>query len=151
MNQSVNDIELNGLLIENLYRRSLVQLNDEVNAQLPEVRFLGNNEKNITILVNDPGNTFMPEGHLAFLTKILGACKLNIGDVAIVNMAHSVDLHAIVSNLNPSRVITFGIELKITGIENVAAPAINELIAESEEAKAQKAKLWNGLKQMFGL
>jgi hypothetical protein len=157
MSQSVNDIQLTGLLIEGLYRKSLVLVEDgritttETIPPAPQVRFLGNNEKNVTILVNDPGSTFLPEGHLSFLTKILGACKLNIGDVAIVNVAHNSELNEIIKTLAPSKMITFGSEIEIDGIEHVKAPSIDELIPESPEAKAHKSKLWSGLKKMFAV
>lgn len=169
MNQSINDIKLNGLLVEALYGRSLVEStaaegtalpkNEEKPApaktqlreEIPALKFLGNNAKKVTILVNDPANTFMPENHLSFLTKILGACQLNIGDVAIVNTAHSTDPGQIIDTLEPSKMISFGTELITSNIDNISAPPIKELIIESAEAKAQKSKLWSGLKKMFGV
>lgn len=158
MGQSLNDIELNGIMMANLYGHSLVQISEnpppvsqKTETPREEIRFLGNNSKNITVLVNDPGNTFMPEGHLAFLTKILGACKLNIGDVAIVNTAHTPDFNGIISSLEPANIISFGTELKVKGIGHVAAPSINELVPETPEARAGKSKLWGELKKMFGV
>src|SRR6478736_5030495 len=47
--------------------------------------FLGDNKKNITILLKDPSSVHINEGWLGTLTKLLAACKLNIGDTAIVN------------------------------------------------------------------
>ena len=53
----------------------------------PEKWYLGNNGKNISILVHEPEAAFLSEESLDFLTKILGACKLNMGDVAVINIA----------------------------------------------------------------
>src|ERR1700761_3571638 len=50
-------------------------------------KFLGGNKKNISILVNSPGSAFLPDNQLTFLPKILEACRMNIGDVAIINTA----------------------------------------------------------------
>lgn len=166
MSDSVNDMELNSILLENLYRNSLVEIKDgnplslpdtpflkevETVTKIPAIKFLGNNAKNITILVNDPGNTFMPEGHLAFLTKILGACKLNIGDVAIVNTAHATNIQHIAGTLQPSKILAFGIDVAIKGVDHVKAPAIGELVPETDESKAKKSKLWTDLKRLLGL
>lgn len=157
MDGSLNDIKLNGTLMGLLYARSLVDVNDNNDSiaapsEPPaEVRFLGNNAKNITVLVNDPGNTFMPEGHLAFLTKILGACKLNIGDVAIVNTAHTSDINSIITILKPAKAFAFGINVTISGVDHVKAPAIGELVPETDEAKEKKARLWGDLKRLLML
>ena len=50
-------------------------------------KMLGNNKKQITVVVNCPQDVFLAEGDLQFLTKMLDACKLNMADVAIVNLS----------------------------------------------------------------
>jgi hypothetical protein len=50
---------------------------------------LGNNKRQITVVVNCPTDVYVPEADLQFLTKMLGACKLNMADVAIVNYANA--------------------------------------------------------------
>jgi hypothetical protein len=103
------------------------------------------------VLVDNPGHTFLPEDQLAFLTKMLGACKLNIGDVAIVNMAANNDFEQISSSLQPLKIISFGVAVNTQNMPNIVAPPLKELIAESDEAKSMKARLWASLKQMFGV
>src|SRR5688500_6616375 len=56
-------------------------------AEPAAYKILGNNKKQITVVVNCPNDVFVPEADLQFLTKMLGACKLNMADVAIVNHA----------------------------------------------------------------
>jgi len=149
MRGELDAIQLNPVMIAGLYEKSLVEVN-EVGSQVPEIKFLGNNVRSILILVNNRDHTFLPEDQLTFLTKILGACKLNIGDVAIVNTNNYPDTKTIINFLHPTNIILFGVEIN-TDINSVAAPAINQLTGESVEAKALKSKLWSGLKQMFGV
>ena len=45
----------------------------------PPYKILGNHNRKITILVNAPGSPFLPDNQLSFLTKILEACRMNVG------------------------------------------------------------------------
>lgn len=168
MEQELNSIRLNPIMMKDLYGRVLVEVDgnlptvihqDEAPKPLsskggeraPEIKYLGNNARNVTILVNNKDHTFLPEDQLSFLTKILGACKLNIGDVAIVNTNNYPDTKSIINSTNPSKIILFGVEVNTNNIDTVSAPLINNLLEETTEAKALKSKLWSGLKQMFGV
>jgi hypothetical protein len=158
MNEDLNNIQLNATMIASLYQRTLVQLTENTSTlpaaapvTEPDIRFLGNNMQKVTVLVDNPGHTFLPEDQLAFLTKMLGACKLNIGDVAIVNMANGASLSEVISFLKPSRLISFGVPVSNTGAREINAPLLNELVVESDHSKALKIKLWASLKQMFGV
>ncbi len=133
----------------------------------PEKWFLGNNDKKITILVNESDVVFLHENSLQFLTKILGACKLNMGDIAVVNIAQfptSFDL--IKKDLLPNTCILFDVKaqsiaLPFTipdyqiqqygGCTFLMAPAIASFDGESTEAKLAKTKLWVSLKTIFNL
>jgi hypothetical protein len=126
---------------------------------------LGNNAKNITIIVHFANEVFLPETQLQFLTKMLGACKLNLADVAIVNHAASpVNIEHLKLQLYPTFVLLFGVEptdiqLPINfpaykeqpyaGTTYLYAPALEVLNQESAEAKQAKRKLWDCLKRMF--
>jgi hypothetical protein len=129
------------------------------------VKFLGNNLKKIVILVKHPADVFLPEKHLEFLSKILAACKLNIGDVAIINEGFRfIDINTLRQQLKPNHIILFGIdptELKLPlnfphfKIRNYAdsaylsVPALDALNSDTEEGKLLKTKLWVCLKTMF--
>jgi hypothetical protein len=114
----------------------------------------------VTILVNNPGHTFLPEDELALLTKLLAACQMNAGDVAIVNLAGGkISMTEIFIQLQPSKIISFGkienapmftIE-KINGADLLAAPELKEMIIETAEARQLKSRLWGELKKMFGI
>ncbi|MFN3300673.1 MAG: hypothetical protein ACK41Z_10825, partial [Sediminibacterium sp.] len=133
----------------------------------PEKWFLGNNGKNIVILVHEPEAAFLNEESLDFLTKILGACKLNMGDVAVINIArYLANFAEIKQELNPSSCLLFNvsaamIKLPFTvpnyqvqqygGCTFLMAPSLLQYYGDSGDAKLEKTKLWVSLKSLFNL
>lgn len=149
--ENVNEIRLDNQMIAALYGRSLI-IPETAKKDSETVKFLGNNSANILILVNNPDHSFLPENELVFLTKMLSACQLNIGDVAIVNVKN-VSAADAVNELSPDKVIDFGTSPQIS-FENgniVSSVPLKQMLGESPEARQLKVKLWTGLKQMFGL
>lgn len=130
-------------------------------------KVLGNNRQYVAVVVRFPGEAFLPENHLQLLTKMLGACKLNLGDVAIVNDAtQQVNINVLKDQLSPKRVLLFGVTPEETGLPlNFPAfkdqeyagstylytPSLDELNKETEEGKVLKRKLWESLKKIFGV
>lgn len=133
----------------------------------PGYKFLGNNRRNITILVQSPGKAFLPDDQLTFLTKILEACQMNIGDVAIVNHASvPVVVTDLRRQLQPSIILLFGLDpiaiklpiqfpvFKQQAYDQctyVSAPALEELVQPTQEGKLLKSKLWVTLKTLFNV
>lgn len=133
----------------------------------PEKWFLGNNGKNITILVSETDVVFLQENSLQFLTKILGACKLNMGDIAVVNTEQfPTSFELIKKELLPTTCILFDVKAtsialpftipnyqiqKYAGCTFLMAPAIAAFEGASTEAKLAKTKLWVSLKTIFNL
>jgi hypothetical protein len=131
----------------------------------PGYKFLGNNQKKITILVDSPGMPFLPDDQLAFLTKMLEACKMNIGDVAIVNQATTpVDIAALKKQLSPTWLLLFGPgpgeiglpihfpTFKIQPYDQCSflwVPSLGEMLQAGEESKLLKTKLWVCLRALF--
>lgn len=128
------------------------------------LQYLGKNLKNITLLVHYPEHAYMPEEHLNFLTNILKACQLNMGDIAIVNNAtRQTDLHTLTAVLQPKQLLLFGsfrnimsdvtpfIIKDIQGIKILTAPELGDLDSGTAESKQLKGKLWNCLKQLFNV
>ncbi len=169
--------KLPDFVLADLYSSSLVLVEDAFLRKnipkaikpdlLPKNWFLGNNNKKITILVNEPDVVFLNEESLIFLTKILGACKLNITDVAVVNiLQNDINISKINKELNPTVCLLFdvqpdSIELPFNvpdyQIQNydgcifMIAPTIKAYYGESNEAKLAKTKLWVSLKNIFKL
>jgi hypothetical protein len=170
---SFQNLVLPDLLLAELYKNVHLTI-DETRIQkrtesfeshpLP-YKFLGNNEKRVTIIVRHPDDTFLPEKHLEFLVKILGACKLNIGHVAIINQASMpISIHQLLEQLQPKQMIMFGVEptelklplsfpqfkLQLYGDTTyLYVPSLDYLNIDNEEGKLLKTKLWVCLKSLF--
>ena len=155
---SINNIRLNHTILKNLYGKSLVSEPVTAPAKQVTLKYLGNNAKQIVVLVNNPLNAFLSEDRLNFLTKMLGACKLNMGDIAIVNMV-SANMGQVMNELTPSSVISFDFDIQSpeftvterNGIRYLYAPSLDRLDTETADAKAMKASLWKSLKELFGI
>jgi hypothetical protein len=165
---------LPGFLMADLYRNNLVIIdhggqNVEEKPSAPANRqwWLGSNLQKITLLVNEKDTVFVGEASLQFLSAILGACKRNLGDVAIVNMLNeAVTYPTIKEALQPQTLILFGVTAREAGLpfaiphyqvqqydscNILLAPALTAMLGDSQEAKLEKSKLWLCLKKMFNL
>jgi hypothetical protein len=177
---SLDNIQLSPLLIGEWYKDALLlspggppAAPQPKIAPAPETptpsqyTFLGGNNKKITILVQSPGIPFLPDNQLTFLTKILEACRMNIGDVAIVNTATApVNINTLKQQLQPTAMLLFGLEptaiklpinfpeFKVQPYDNcsyLSAPPLTRLVQQSEEGKLLKSKLWVCLKTLFNV
>ena len=129
--------------------------------------FLGDNKKNITVLVKDTEAVYLREEWLQFLTNILAACKLNIGDVAIINQAQgAVTFAALQSATTPKFLIAFDVDTQEIGLPFtiphyqvqefnncifILCPTLSVMLGNTEQVKLEKTKLWMSLKRMFGI
>jgi hypothetical protein len=165
---SFDNIQLPVPVLVDLYRGSLVQLetveSPKTKEQLPgSVKFLGENKKGILILVEDNSATFLNENSFQFLLNILTACKLNMGDVALINKtAVNTPLTDVIKELSCKTILLFGIEARDMNLPidfphyqvqkhgNITYLSGNEF--EMLEADKQlKGKLWLCLKKIFDL
>lgn len=128
---------------------------------LPKVKFLGENQKNIVLVIQNESGAYLNDELFNLLTNILNACKLGMQDVALVNIAGfpAVPLTAWQQAVSMKQCVVFGISPASLGLEPLPAYQIQtaggvqllfsdalELIATD---KVLKGKLWNGLKQLF--
>lgn len=163
---SLDNIQLSPLLIEKLYSKSLVDLNT-VQASAPQkpnegFNWLGSNEKNILIVINEPETVYLQDADLNLLVGILTACKLSMADIALLNFDKNP--HASYNNLNerlnPATIILFGIEPTLldfplnfphfqlqpyNGQHYLGAPALKKIGADV----ALKKQLWLVLQKHF--
>jgi hypothetical protein len=131
------------------------------------ISYLGDNQKKITLLLKDSSAVHVADESLQFLTAILAACKLNMGDVAIVNMAtQNFNYAQIKTELQPSTIILFDInaasialpfevpQYQVQQYDNCtllfSAP-LQTMLVKNETAKLEKGKLWNALKKTFNI
>jgi hypothetical protein len=186
---SINNIQLPGIVIASLYKKGIIQGEQEMvqetapvitvpvppateatgpaSPAAPAYKFLGNNRQQVVIVVRFPGEVFLPESHLQMLTKMLGACKLNLGDVAIVNEAtQGIAINLLQQQLAPKKLLLFGVTPEETGLPlnfplfkdqeyagctYLCAPGLEQLNMDNEEGKTLKKKLWESLKKTFGV
>ena len=138
-------------------------------AQEPNrtIKFLGGNKKRIAFIVNCKTDVFLPDTHLDWLGKMLDACKLNLGDVAIANIANNpFTITDIKNELLSTSVILLGtepfaIQLPLNfphfnlqsydGITFLYTPSPDQLNQSTNEAKLLKSKLWVSLQKLFKL
>ena len=171
-------------VIASLYKDELVLIDDQKssNANKPKkgeavvtlpqeiqkpISYLGDNQKKITILLQDTTAVHLADESLQFLTAILAACKLNMGDVAIVNTVHQpLQYTQIKTELKPSTIILFDISTasialpfevphyQVQQYDNCtllfSAP-LQSMLVKTDAAKLEKGKLWNALKKTFNI
>lgn len=169
--------QLPDFVLCDLYKSQLVVIGEPIpEGNLPKKKqvetavrtdFLGDNKKNISILVKDEQAVYLNDTSLQFLSAILAACRLNLGDVAIVNFyTNPSDFSNIKSRLKPNFLIVFDIKpsalqlpfdlpnYQVQAYDQCSmlfAPSLDLLTNDSREAKLEKSKLWLCLKNMFNL
>ena len=122
-------------------------------------KYLGKNQKRVSVIARYEDDPYIPEEHLQFLVKILSACKLNLGDVAILNDATSaIEIGKLKNELDPAFVLLFAIEpvqiglplsfpllrpQSFDGSHYLTIPSIASLLEDTAVAKASKKQLWD--------
>src|ERR1022692_4514906 len=166
---SLNKIQLTAIVASGLYKNTLVTMDGaDKKIELPinqSYKFLGRNKKNICLVTNSNDAVFVSEMHLAFITKLLDACKMNLEDVAIVNKGtEEINITEIKKQLSPKKLILFGVEptsIKLPihfplfklqeydGCKYLYVSSLEYLTQETNESKLLKSKLWVCLKNLF--
>jgi hypothetical protein len=166
---SLNNIDLPPKTIADFYKTNLVDSSEEsismhVTEHKKQWNYLGENKKKVLIVVNYPAVAHIPDAQLDFLTNLLGACKLNLGDSAILNYQHysATDFNSIISFFGPKTIFLFGINPDDFGLPilfphfqvqafNEATYLFTPALQDIEADKILKSKLWVCLKKIFNL
>ena len=179
----LNDLQLSSDIIARLYPSSLIASDGSAPVQTPKpddivptinikaepapetaLKSLGNNHKNILIVVNYPELVHLPDEELSFLTNMLAACKLSLDDVAIINQNNYKDIACkdLLVHFQSKTVFLFDVDPLVFGlpvsfphfqVQNVAgctflfAPSLEE----NRTDKLIKSKLWLSLRSIFGI
>jgi hypothetical protein len=165
---SLDNIQLPAIVLQELFKKSLIDSKIEqrktVSAKEEKINFLGKNEKQIIILVNNTENLFLPDEELNFLIGILTACKLTLNDVAIVNIANNKALsyETIQQHLKAAKVFAFDVSLndillplqfptyqvqQYNEVIYMHAPSLSFL----KNNKEDKLRLWASLQKIFSV
>ncbi len=131
------------------------------------IKFLGEHQKKILVLVQDPDAVHLNERAFDLLTSILYACKLTIADIALINLANkNFSLHQILTKVPSDFVLVFDInptQLKIKLPTKLYTPILlgethllfsnnlSQMQGIDQASKIEKTKLWTALKIIFKL
>jgi hypothetical protein len=100
---------------ENTLPREIAEPKQAPGPATPAVSYnwksLGNNQKNILIVVDHNDLVNLPDADLTFLTGILNACGLSLADVAIINLNNykETGYKALTTHFKSRNVFLFGI------------------------------------------
>ncbi len=160
----LNHIVLPPQLIVSLYSNKLILSNISPNSILNELTFLGNNKKNIVIIISNATTPYLEDNEFTLLSNVLGACKLTLADIALINV-YNKDSEAIQNTINLLKakiVMMFGVEpldiglpmnfphFQIQSFNNLKYLG-NTTLQSLENDKELKKKLWVCLKELFGI
>jgi hypothetical protein len=174
---SLNDFRLPPSLVAKLYKKVFVEVNPNeivhqtvtgekaTTLEKPALKkSLGNNKKNILIVVDYQDITHLPDEELDFLSTILTACKLTLDDVAIVNRKNfpGDNYKNFISNYSSKIVLLFGISPDSFGLPVDFPPFQVQSFAnctflyspsmeERKNDSLYKSKLWVCLRRIFGV
>ncbi|MFC0771545.1 hypothetical protein [Terrimonas alba] len=178
----LNDLRLSPNLLSALYPSSLINSEEPVGSKSvqktesraeipakpaveePYWKYLGNNGKNILIVVSYPDAVHLPDDELGFLTNMLTACKLNLGDVAIINKNSYQDREykEFLENFKSKIVLLFGVDPLAFGlpvgfpqfqVQSVANCKFlfSSSLEQTRNDSLLKSKLWVSLRSIFGI
>ena len=139
----------------------------KVKKTIGPLKHLGDHNKKILVIVNDPNSVYLNEADFILLTSILNACKFTIADIALVNIGNQeTSLHQILETLPSTTIICFDVasaDLKIK-LPNTLykvnqlgeshlffSKALSTMQGTGVDAKQEKATLWIILKKLFAL
>ena len=162
---SLDNIQLSSQTCSILFSHNLIEdsaSNTITNSQKKiEINSLGENQKKVLLLVNDPSYKFLPDDEMELLTNLITACKLSMADISLVNFnLNRYNYHQFNSQFEPKKILVFGVtttELELPfEIPNFQIQSFQEqsyLIAPSLKDflnnTALKKELWKSLQKLF--
>lgn len=164
---SIDNANLTPALMQQLYKNVLIDLTappqkKKKDSNTDSTPFLGANMQNITVVVNEGNDVFLPEKDMTLLTSIIGACDLSMADIAIVNFAKNklLDYDKMITQFKPQCCVLFGVspsdlnfpfQFPMYQLQKYDTRSFLYSAPLSEVAKdvEQKKKLWNCLQKYF--
>jgi hypothetical protein len=163
---SLSAVQLDPYLLAKMYTQPIIpeekQAGPVVQKELPKVKYLGENQKNILLLIQNENEAYLNDESFNLLTNILNACKLGMQDVALANVAHyaALTLADWQKVVNFQRVVIFGIApdqlaveapvYQLVTINGTTAIFSHDLTFIGSD-KTLKGRLWMGLQKLFNL
>ncbi len=167
---SFTELQLPDFVLADLFKDVLVELKSDQQVKKKESTtpsqqwFLGDNRKQVTIVVRDEEAVYLRDEWLDFLSSILAACQLNLADVAIVNYTKTnCEFSELVEKTAPKFLILFDVTtqemhlpfivphyqvLRHKNCSFLLAPSLQSML---DNTQGEKRNLWTSLKQMFNI
>lgn len=164
----MNTIHFSGRELAAIYKDHLVEMRSGTEPESPkknnEWKFLGENRKHILIVTEYKSAVHIPDDMLDFLVRMLKACKLDLGDIALVNIFQKEKNQTgyLLEHFKPGKVILFGAgpeslnlpigfpQFQVQAFNNTSflcCPALDQLQIDHD----QKKTLWASLQKLFSL
>ncbi|UCJ05712.1 hypothetical protein KTO58_18735 [Chitinophaga pendula] len=164
----LDQVQLDPYFLAKIYAQPIIPGSavtvEPVQNSLPKVKFLGENQKNIGVFIQNGNEAYLNEELFNLLTNILNACKLGMQDIALINTVQygNQPISVWQEALPLKQAIFFGITASSLGLEDVpvyqvvaAAKGTTLLFSDPLEMIGQdkqlKGRLWNALKQLLGI
>lgn len=164
---SFDQVQLDPYILARIFTQPIIPGKNAPVAAVPEgpvkVKYLGENQKNIVLFIQNESEAYLNDELFNLLTNILNACKLGMQDIALVNIAQytAMPFAAWQGTVPMKQAVFFGITpaslsleslpayqvLQVSGVQLLFSddlPAINQ-------DKTLKGKLWNGLKTLLSV
>ncbi|MCK7559864.1 hypothetical protein MKQ70_34975 [Chitinophaga sedimenti] len=163
---SLSEVKLDPYLLAKMYTQPIIpeekQAGPAVQKELPKVKYLGENQKNILLLIQNENEAYLNDESFNLLANILNACKLGMQDVALANITQytALTMAEWQQVVNFNRCVVFGIGPDQLGVE---APVYQLVTIGGTTAlfshdlgligsdKQLKGRLWMGLQKLFNL
>lgn len=164
---SLEQLQLDPYLLAQMYDQPIIP--EENRAQpavakaLPQIKYLGENQKNILLLIQNESEAYLNEELFNLLANILNACKLGMQDVALINTASypGLTLADYKEATAARQCIIFAIPPASLGLPpmqpylletHLQIPVLHsDHLQQIATDKQLKGRLWQGLKQLFGI
>jgi len=164
---SFDKLQLDPYLLARIYTQPIIPGKKEPAAVVveapPKVKYLGENQKNIALFIQNDSEVYLNDELFNLLTNILNACKLGMQDIALINVAQygALPFTTWQAAVPMKQAVLFGIPPSSMGLEAISAYQLLQVngcqLLSSDELpliaqdKMLKGKLWMGLKQLLGI
>ncbi|HSN07689.1 MAG TPA: hypothetical protein VLS85_01565 [Hanamia sp.] len=162
---SLDNIQLLGETCSILFNHNLIgdsASNTITNSQEKiEINSLGENQKKVLLLVDDPSCKFLPDEEMELLTNLVNACKLSMADIALVNFNwNKYNYQQFNSQFEPKKMLIFGVTTSDLDLPfdipyfqvqpfqeqlYLTAPYLKDFLNNT----ALKKELWKSLQKLF--
>ncbi|SFE81047.1 hypothetical protein SAMN05518672_110166 [Chitinophaga sp. CF118] len=164
---SLDQVQLDPYLLARIFTQPIVPGKNrpvpQAPAAPPKVKFLGENQKNIALLIQNESEAYLNDELFNLLTNILNACKLGMQDIALINIAQydAMPFTAWQTAIPMKQTVLFGIPPASMGLESIPTYQVVQVsgcqllysdpLQDISQDKALKGKLWVGLKQLLNV